>query len=82
MKASSLNDIKRELEYKDNKELLLYCMKLAKFRKENKEFLTYLLFEDDNLASYIDNIKNETIRQFEEINFSNVYFIKKACEKF
>ena len=81
MKASSLNDIKRELEYKDRKELLSYCLKLAKFKKENKEFLTFLLFEESDLATYVDNIKNETNRHFEEINFSNVYFVKKSLRK-
>ncbi len=81
MKASSLNDIKRELEYKDSKELFSYCMKLAKFRKENKEFLAFLLFEESDMATYIENIKNETTRHFEEINFSNVYFIKKSLRK-
>jgi hypothetical protein len=81
MKASSLNDIKRELEYKDRKELLSYCLKLSKFKKENKEFLSFLLFEEGNLAAYIENIKNEVIQHFEKINFSNVYFIKKSLRK-
>jgi len=81
MKASSLNDIKRELEYKNSKELTSYCMKLAKFKKENKEFLAFLLFEESDVATYIANIKNETTRHFEEINFSNVYFIKKSLRK-
>ncbi|HEY5405971.1 MAG TPA: hypothetical protein VIJ92_02750 [Ginsengibacter sp.] len=81
MKASSLNDIKKELEHKNNEELLSYCMKLAKFKKENKEFLTFLLFEESDLATYIDNIKNETTRHFEDINFSNVYFVKKSLRK-
>lgn len=81
MKTSSLNDIKRELEYKNSKELASYCMKLAKFKKENKEFLNFLLFEEGDLVTYIENIKSETTQHFEEINFSNVYFVKKSLRK-
>ncbi len=81
MKASSLNDIKRELEYKDDRELLSYCMRLAKFKKENKEFLSFLLFEAGDLVTYIENVKSETIKHFEAINFSNVYFVKKSLRK-
>jgi hypothetical protein len=81
MKTSLVNDIKRELEHKNSKELLSYCMKLAKFKKENKEFLSFLLFEESDLATYIDNIKNETSCQFKEINFSNVYYVKKSVRK-
>ena len=51
MKASSLNELKKELEYRDKKELLSFCMRLAKFKKENKELLTFLLFEKDDLSN-------------------------------
>lgn len=81
MKASSLNDIKRELEHKTSGELRSYCLKLAKFKKENKEFLTFLLFEENDLASYVHKIKTETTQLFDEINFSNVYFVKKSLRK-
>jgi len=81
MKASSLNDIKRELEHKTSRELLSYCLKLAKFKKENKEFLTFLLFEENDLATYVHKIKTEITRHFDDINFSNVYFVKKSLRK-
>ena len=83
MKASSLNDIKHELEYRNNNELLSYCLRLAKFKKENKELLTFLLFEQGDILTYVENVKKETTEFFEEINSSNVYYIKKeACGKF
>ena len=81
MKASSLNELKKELEYRSNKELLSYCLKLAKFKKENKELLTFLLFEEGDITTYIENVKKETTGYFSEINNSNIYYIKKSVRK-
>lgn len=81
MKASSLNEIKEELEHKSHKELLLICLRLAKLKKENKELLSFLLFDANNITVYIENIKNETSKYFEEINNSNTYYVKKSIRK-
>ena len=81
MKASSLNELKKELEYRSNKELLSFCLKLAKFKKENKELLTFLLFEEGDISTYIENVKKQTTGYFGEINSSNVYYIKKSVRK-
>ncbi len=81
MKAASLKDIKVELKSKTQVELLDLCTKLANFKKENKEFLTYLLFESANEASYVMTIKGTIDREFEEINTKTYYFIKKNIRK-
>jgi hypothetical protein len=54
---------------------------LARFKKENKELLTYLLFEAFDEQAYIENIKAEMQQQFEEINTSSLYFVKKSLRK-
>ena len=76
-----ISDIKHALENKQRQELLDYCLKLGKFKKENKEFLAFLLFEAEDLASYIEKVNEETSIFFEEMNHSNVYFIKKSVRK-
>lgn len=81
MKAASINDIKKELEPRKHAELLSFCLRLAKFKKENKELLTFLLFEADDISAYIENVKKETRECFEEINNSNIYYIKKSVRK-
>ena len=53
MKAASLSDIKKELTTKPPKEVYELCLNLAKFSKENKELLTYLIYEKENEAKYI-----------------------------
>ena len=57
------------------------CLKLAKFKKDNKELLTYLLFESHNENAYIEQVKLEIDTQFETINYSTIYFIKKSLRK-
>ena len=81
MKAPSINEIKKDLEQRSSKELLAYCLRLSRFKKENKELLGFLLFEADDLTGYLENIKQETEALFEEINTTNIYFIKKSVRK-
>ncbi|MDP4285140.1 MAG: hypothetical protein Q8891_12000 [Bacteroidota bacterium] len=81
MKSASVNEIKKSLETSNSRELLSYCLRLAKFKKENKELLGFLLFEANNLSGYIENVKQETDNLFEEINTTNIYFIKKSIRK-
>jgi len=81
MKAASIQELKKELEDRNQAELLSFCLRLAKFKKENKELLTFLLFESDDINAYIENVKQETTRFFDEINTSNVYYVKKSVRK-
>jgi hypothetical protein len=81
MKAASLSELKQELSAKPQKEILELCLRLARFKKENKELLTFLLFEAGDLQSYIQNVKVEIDEQFSLINKSNLYFAKKSIRK-
>jgi len=81
MKAAKVSDIKKELKNKTQPEILELCLHLAKFKKENKELLTYLLYEADDEAAFIQSVKEEVNEQFDEINASSYYFIKKSMRK-
>jgi hypothetical protein len=81
MKAAPIYQLKKELESRSQEQLLLFCLRLAKFKKENKELLTFLLYEEDDMANYIENVKLEITHFFSEINTSNIYFIKKSVRK-
>ncbi|MGB0851406.1 MAG: hypothetical protein ACPGTP_09160, partial [Bacteroidia bacterium] len=52
-----------------------------KYKVENKELLTYLLFESHDEDGYIDIVKEYIDEQFEYINLQNYYFIKKSVRK-
>ena len=81
MKAASLKEIKTELNHRSTQELLKLCLRLSKFKKENKELLTYLLFDSSNEEAYIESIKSLIDDTFEEINTMTYYYIKKSVRK-
>lgn len=82
MKASTVNEIKEELRHRSTKELIELCTRLARFKKENKELLTFLLFESGDEQSYIAHVKQEIDFQFNEIEKSNsMYLVKKSVRK-
>ena len=81
MKVATISEIKQELTVTNPAMLLDLCIKLAKFKKDNKELLTYLLFEAHDEAAFIQQAKTEIDAQFVAINFSNIYFIKKTLRK-
>ena len=81
MKATTIHELKSELTNIPAEQLIDLCVRLAKFKKENKELLTYLLFEAFDEQVYVENIKTQMQQQFEAINTSSVYFVKKSLRK-
>lgn len=81
MKAASLSEIKKELLTQDEGTIQELCMRLAKYKKENKELLTYLLFEAHNEPAYIENVKEELNEMFTELPAGNLYLSKKVLRK-
>ena len=81
MKAASISDLKKELGELSNTKLQELVIRLTKYKKENKELLTYLLFESGDEATYIASIKEEIDALFKEVNKSNLYLAKKTLRK-
>ncbi len=81
MKTATLKELKNELNHRSPSELLNLCLRLAKFKKENKELLTYLLFESSNEHAYIESIKKEIEREFQDINTKSYFYIRKSVRK-
>lgn len=81
MKAASLKEIKTELNHRSTQELLELCLRLAKSRKENKELLTYLLFESADEDAFIQSIKTKIDTDFAAINTKTFFYIKKSVRK-
>jgi|GEM_PF-291207 len=78
---ASLKDIKSELAMLSPSRLLELCLHLAKYKKENKELLTYLLFESDDEHAFVKKVKEVVDEQFTELNKSNIYLAKKTLRK-
>jgi predicted nuclease with TOPRIM domain len=81
MKAATLKAIKEELNMRSREELVELCLSLSKFKKENKELLTYLLYEVSDELSFINSIKEEIDLAFKEINRTSYYYLKKSIRK-
>lgn len=81
MKAATIAELKQELTNLSQKELIELCLRLGRFKKENKELLTYLLYESHDEEGYIRNVKKEIEEQFGTINLSHLYFAKKTLRK-
>lgn len=81
MKAATISEIKKELKDHSPEEIMELCLRLARFKKENKELLTYLLYESSDDYSYIETVKADIDLQFKEINTANYYWMKKSIRK-
>jgi hypothetical protein len=81
MKAASIHELQKELITLEPKQLLELCIRLTKYKKENKELLSYLLFEAHDEKSFIKNIKEEVDILFSEMNRTTAYLTKKTLRK-
>jgi hypothetical protein len=81
MKAPGIKEIKTELNHLHPARLLEICLKMGKYKKENKELLTYLLFDSSDESMYIREIKLEMDTMFLEVNKSNSYIARKNIRK-
>jgi hypothetical protein len=81
MKAVTVKELSRELLNRSPKELRDLCLRLSRFKKENKELLTYLLFESSDEPLYIESVKEEIDQQFMKVNKKSYYFIKKGLRR-
>ena len=81
MKTATLKQLKTELSYKDSDTLSELIIRLVKYKKENKELLTYLLFESDDENSYIQQVKSLIDNDFDKLNTISFYLAKKTIRK-
>jgi len=81
MKAVTVKKIKDELQHRSSSDLIELCLRLSKFKKENKELLTYLLFESHDEEAYIESVKEHVDELFEQINTKSFFYIRKSVRK-
>lgn len=82
MKVTTLSDIKKELEHLEPKQLIDLTVAIAKYKKENKEFLGYLLFQSHNKTQFLKDVKVEIDEYFNILKSqTNLYYVKKSLRK-
>ncbi len=81
MKAASIQEIKSSISELEPARLKDICLRLAKHKKENKELLSFLLYDAGDTEEYVRQVKEEMELQFQDANKSNLYFAKKTLRK-
>ncbi|WP_194851905.1 hypothetical protein [Nonlabens antarcticus] len=81
MKAATAKELRDELKDRTESELREIVLRLSRFKKENKELLSYLLFESHHEEDYVANIKSTIDQKLLEINSSNGYYAKKGIRR-
>lgn len=81
MQPATVAILKKELNKQTPEELIDICLRLVKFKKENKELLSYILFDAHDEDAYIRAIKEEMDTGFSQLNTNSLYFIKKGVRK-
>ncbi len=81
MKTASVQELKLELQSVSPGRLLQLCLTLARFKKENKELLTYLLLESHDEAGYVNSVKLLIDEGFAGLSQANLYLTKKSLRK-
>ena len=77
MKAEKLSEIKKELNSLNRDQLVDLCLRVAKYKKENKELLSYLLYEADNPVAYAESVKSTLIEEFYALKKYNYHSAKQ-----
>lgn len=81
LETGSISIIKKELKHLPKEVLVDHLLRLAKYKKESKELLSYLLFEADDEERYIKDVKEEIEKEFKSINYSSIYYSKKGIQR-
>ncbi len=77
MKAATISQLKKELAKLDHDDLVGVCLRMAKFKVESKELLTYLLLKADDEVGYA----NELCGEIDQLLASTGQIHKKTLRK-
>ncbi len=78
MKAAGTQQIKEELKSLSQKAVMELCLRLIRYKKENKELLSYILFDAHDRQSYVNAIRHELDEEFAALPRNSRYLAKKG----
>src|SRR5690606_2645970 len=81
MKIPSLAQIKKELSYLNEKELIDLVTDLSKFSRDNKSYLFFKLNEKENPGLYLEMVQEELEMDFQTARGDHSYYAKKSAQK-
>ena len=81
MKSNTIHQLEKELQNRSAEEVMEICIRLAKYKKENKEYLNFILFGADDKENYFTKVKESLEESFNQINRSTAWTTKKGLQK-
>lgn len=81
LKPADLKDIRKEISEIDRKSLEEICGKLIRYKKENKELLSYLLFWSEDETLFQEELTLAITEMMKEVNTTTVFWAKKTIRK-
>ncbi|WP_207425300.1 hypothetical protein [Pedobacter sp. SYSU D00535] len=67
MKTEKLSEIKKELRSLNHEQLVEITLRLTKYKKDNKEFLNYVLYNADDPLGYGEEVKAALLEEFQTL---------------
>lgn len=80
MESEKLSKLKKELSGYSVPELTDICLRLAKYKKENKELLQYLIYDATDPMGYAEKVKLFLLEEF-KIMQKHYYYSTKSMRK-
>ena len=81
MQIPSLAQLKKELSYLPEKDLIEVILELSKFSRENKSFLFFKLNEKDNPGLFVEMAQEDLTIEFQQARADHSYYAKKSAQK-
>lgn len=81
MQTASLAQIRKELKSTPPDELIDLINRLARYKKENKELLSYLLFAAHDESAYVASAELQIADEFQKINYRNLFWARKGVRR-
>jgi hypothetical protein len=81
MKSESISNLKKEIQNLPPELVVQYCIRMAKYKTENKELLSYLIYQAYDQQTFIEEVKGVIDYQFKNLNKTNLYLAKKTIRK-
>lgn len=81
MKAATIIELKQELAELSPKTVMDLCLRMARYKKDNKELLTYILFESQDEQGFVNAVRKEMDEQFTVLPNANWYLTKKGLRR-
>jgi hypothetical protein len=81
MKPATISTLKQELKSLTSERLIEVCLRVAKYSAENKELITYILFDEENEVGFINEAKCLLDGEFVMMEGTSIYFAKKGLKR-